>query len=52
MQDEAASCWRLVRQCSWVTYNTVCGLVPSTECEVSPVCYRPGELSTQLLTPL
>ena len=33
-QSDAGQCWRLVRQCQWVKYKTVCQNKPVTSCKV------------------
>ena len=33
--DNDDQCWRLIKQCEWVTYNTVCANKPITTCKVS-----------------
>ena len=35
-QSDDVKCWRLVRECQWVTYNTVCANKPTTVCQ--PLC--------------
>ena len=33
--NDANNCWRLVKQCKWVTYKTVCANKPVDVCKVS-----------------
>ena len=35
LSDSSGQCWRLVTQCQWVKYNTVCQNKPITTCKVS-----------------
>ena len=37
VQNDANNCWRLVTQCEWVTYKTVCANKPVNVCKVSKV---------------
>ena len=34
IQSDSGQCWRFVKQCSWVKYNTVCQNKPVTTCKV------------------
>ena len=37
VQNDANDCWRLVKQCEWVTYKTVCANKPVNVCKVSKI---------------
>ena len=32
-QSDPGECWRLVRECRWMTYKTVCANKPTTVCK-------------------
>ena len=34
VQSDSGQCWRFVKQCSWVKYNTVCKNKPVVTCQV------------------
>ena len=37
VQNDVNDCWRLVKQCEWVTYKTVCANKPVNVCKVSKI---------------
>ena len=38
-QSDPVECWRLVRECRWVTYKTLCANKPTTVCQPArPLC--------------